>query len=61
MRLAHGSDTDTALDAASRSATCCVGRDVKGAGRHVAAFLPAAGAALVGGLVGFRKWPIESK
>ena len=32
-----------------------VGDNVKGAGRYVAAFLPAAGAALVGGVVGFRR------
>ncbi len=43
------------LDEWVRSSAGWVGDNVKGAGRYVAAFLPAAGAALVGGVVGFRR------
>ncbi|MCX7063436.1 MAG: hypothetical protein NT024_02470 [Proteobacteria bacterium] len=42
------------LDEMVRAGASWVGEDVKGAGRYLAAFLPAAGAAMVGGFVGFR-------
>ena len=43
------------LDEWVRTSAGWVGDNVKGAGRYVAAFLPAAGAALAGGAVGFRR------
>jgi uncharacterized membrane protein (Fun14 family) len=43
------------LDKWVRASAGWVGDSVKGAGRYVAAFLPAGGAALVGGVVGFRR------
>jgi uncharacterized membrane protein (Fun14 family) len=43
------------LDQWVRSSASWVGDSVKDEGRYLAAFLPAAGAALVGGLIGFRK------
>ena len=44
-----------ALDEWIRSSSSWVGDHVEGAGRYLAAFLPAAGAALAGGVVGFRR------
>lgn len=43
------------LDEWIRSSSGWIGDHVEGAGRYLAAFLPAAGAALAGGLVGFRR------
>jgi uncharacterized membrane protein (Fun14 family) len=43
------------LDEWVRSSSSWIGDHVEGTGRYLAAFLPAAGAALVGGLVGFRR------
>jgi uncharacterized membrane protein (Fun14 family) len=45
----------TSLDEWVRSSASWAGDNVKGAGRYLAAFLPAAGAALVGGFIGFRR------
>jgi uncharacterized membrane protein (Fun14 family) len=42
------------LDEWVRTSAGWVGDNVKGAGRYLAAFLPAAGAAAVGGFIGFR-------
>ena len=50
-----------ALDEWIRASAGWVGDNVKGSGRYVGAFLPAAGAALFGGVVGFRRGAIKSK
>ena len=43
------------MDEWVRSSSGWVGDKVEGAGRYLVAFLPAAGAALVGGVVGFHR------
>ncbi len=43
------------LDEWIRSSSSWIGDHVEGVGRYLAAFLPAAGAALAGGVVGFRR------